>query len=436
MKVSVIGLDQIERTSAAPLVRLGHLLTAAAIDPHDQAKQESAEHAQPNDSVWTMPIDSRSGGRKFQGTADLQSAVLNTDVSLVCATAPANTNGSQNLRSLDRIFIQIGTALAKKNEYHLIVVQTPVLPGTVEGRFTLLLEQHSGRRAGTDFGICMSPAFSWDATGLEVPAHPPQLVIGELDARSGDTAQQLYNGLAIPIFRTSIQTAEMLNFVSSAFQAVKITFANEINNLCQSHGIDGHEVMEYCCLERALNVSSAYFQPGFTPGESLLLRDLRALLYRAKEQDVDCPLLSAVFPSHQRQISRAIELVEKTRRSKIAILGLLFRNAAPDLRDNAVLQLAQVLAGKGYRVRIFSENPNVLFTRDNRAQAMVSKLVSSSLHEVIQESEVVVIADHTLSLGDVHQLLSDKQILIDLTAAAPECISSNKCATASSAGNP
>jgi len=428
MIVSVFGLGHLGCVSAASLVRLGHSLIGVDVD-RQGGEFASAEPPPKTDPRLDRLINEAASSGKFRRATDVRSAVLESDISLICAEPSSNANGSQNLRVLDQVIVQIGAALATKREYHLIVMCGAVLPGTIEGRFTLLLQQHSGRQPGSDFGICVNPATSWAASGVEDPGHSPQIVIGELDSRSGDTAQQIYNGVDAPIIRTSIQTAEMLNYVSSAFQAVKITFANEIGSLCASHGIDGQEVMEYFCLDRELNVSSAYLRPGFAFGGPRLPRDLRALLHRAKEQDVDCLLLNAVLPSNQRQISHAIELVEKTGRSKIAILGLGFRTGMPDIRENPIILLAQMLTGKGYRVRIFDESipltgvTETNLAEDPGAQQNITGLVSPCLQEVIRDSEVVVVASRDAAIRNLRELLSDNQILIDLAGVARECTS-------------
>lgn len=428
MNVSVIGLGYIGCATAALLARLGHMLIGVDVECQS-ASPASTELSLKSSSRLDKLIDQVAKLGRFRRAADVRSAVMESDVSLVCVPASSNGNGSQNLRELDRIFRQIGTALARKREYHLIVVRSNVLPGTTEGRFSLLLQHHSGRRAGPDFGLCAHPPLSSALSGIEDIEHAPHIVIGELDPRSGDLAQQLYNGVDVPIIRTTMQTAEMLNYVSSAFHAVEITFANEIRSLCATHGIDGQEVIEHICQGQQPKTSSAAFSSGFALGGQHFLRDLRALLHRAKEQDVDCPLLSAVLPSNQHQISRAIELVEKTHRSKIGILGLGAKTEAADIRENPIIHLAEMLTGKGYRVRIFDENirvPNVAETdgvsHTPGARHNISRLVCHCLEEVIEDSEVVVLASRDGAISNLSDLLSDNQILIDLAGAARQPI--------------
>jgi GDP-mannose 6-dehydrogenase len=413
MRVSVFGLGYVGLVSAACLARDGHTVIGTDADARRMALADVGRFPLWEPALSSLITEAVASGR-FRTTADPRSAVLDTDVSLICVATSSNANGSLNLQDLDTVCMQIGTALALKKDYHLVVVRTAVLPGTVEGRLTLLLEQHSDRQPGNHFGICMSPLL------VSRPDfdHPSQIVIGELDAKSGDTARRLYPTTYAPIVRTSLQTAEMFNYVNNAFHAVKVTFANEIGTLCAAHGIDGHEVMEHFCLGECVNISAAYLRPGFAFG--YLPKDLRALVYRVKEQDIDCPLLSAVLLSNKNQIFHAIELVEKTRRSRVGILGLGIKAGPADIGENPIVHLAEILIGKGYKVRIFDENVDRTQPNDtttfflDRGFPHIAKLISPSLQDVIRESEVVVVANGDNAVRNVPRLLSGDQILIDL----------------------
>ncbi|HEY4816494.1 MAG TPA: nucleotide sugar dehydrogenase [Candidatus Acidoferrum sp.] len=419
MRVSVFGLGYVGLVSAACLARDGHTVIGTDAEPRRMALAGVGRFPILEPALNRL-IDEAAGSGRFRTTADPRSAVLDTDVSLICVGATSNANGSLNLQDLDAVCMQIGAALAIKEDYHLVVVRTTVLPGTIEGRLTLLLEQHSDRQAGNHFGICMNPLLLSDWSGRPDFDHSNPIVIGELDARSGDTARRLYQATHAPVVRTSLQTAEMLSYVNNAFHAVKVTFANEIGNLCAAHGIDGHELMEHFCLGECVNISAAYLRPGFAFGGSCLPKDLRALVYRAKEQDVDCPLLSAVLLSNKSQVSHAIELVEKTRRSRVGILGLGIKAGPADIGENPIVHLAEILIGKGYKVKIFDENVDWARPNDtttfflDRGLPHIAKVISPSLQDVIAESEVVVIANGDNAVRNVPRLLSGDQILIDL----------------------
>ena len=417
MRVSVFGLGYVGRISAACLTRDGHSVIGVDVESQEVAFADGDRFGI-REPGWDQLIAETGSAAKFRTTHDARSAVLGSDISLICVGPSSNTNGSLNLQDLDAVCMRIGMALAAKEDYHLVVVRSAVLPGTVEGRLILLLEQHSGRQAGDDFGVCVNPPFSRRGSGAEDFDHPTQIVIGVLDERSGETAEQLYKSTNAPIIRTSIQTAEMLHYVNCAFRAVKVTFANEIGNLCAAHGIDSQEVMEYFCLDRRLNISSAYLRPGAF-GEPCLPKNLRALMYRAKEQNVDCPLLAAVLPSNQKQIVRTIDLIERTRKSKVGILGLGFKAGGCDIRENPIVHVAEMLMGKGYQLRIFDEGIDL--SRITAAKSFVDRelshiirLISPSREEVIRESEVLVIGDDNSAVRNLPELLLKDQILIDL----------------------
>lgn len=419
MRISVFGLGYVGCVSAACLARDGHTVIGVDIDPHKVAATNAGRAPVLEPGLEKLMAEVVKAG-KLHATVDARSAVHQTEISLICVGTPSNSNGSLNLRYLDRVCIQIGAALAVKNDYHVVVVRSTVLPGTVEGRLSLLLEQHSDLRAGEDFGVCMNPEFLREGSAIEDYDHPSVVVIGELDAKSGDTAQRLYERVDATVVRTTIQTAEMLKYVNNAFHAVKVAFANEIGSLSTTHGIDGKEVMELFCLDRRLNISPAYLMPGFAFGGSCLPKDLRALVYRAKEQDVDCPLLNAVLPSNLKQIHRAIEMVERTGRRKIGILGLSFKANTDDIRESPVVHLVEALVGKGYQVRIFDEKIDLArLTGANKSfleQELphIATLLCSSLGEVMAQSEVVVIGNNDKGFRNAPQLLQDEQILIDL----------------------
>jgi GDP-mannose 6-dehydrogenase len=419
MRVSVFGLGYDGCVSAACLARNGHTVIGVDAEPQGTALARIGHFPVLEPGLDRLIVEF-AGSEKFRTTVDARFAVLESEISLICVGTRSNANGSLNLQDLDRVCRQIGGALAVKKDYHLVVVRSAVLPGTVEGRLILLLEEHSDRKAGDDFGICMNSALLRDQSGVEEFDHPSQIVIGELDTRSGDMAQLLYQTSDAPIVRTTIRTAEMLNYVTNAFHAVKVTFANEIGNLCAAHGIDGQEVMEYFCRDRRLNISSAYLRPGFAFGGPRLPKDLRALIYRAKEQDVECPLLNAVLLSNQKQIFRAVELVEKSARSKVAIVGLGIKAGLSHAHENPIVRLAETLMGKGYQLRIFDEDLDRTRFTDTTTLPVgqgfphILKLIRPSLEEVIRESEVIVVGNHSNALRNLAKLLLNDQILIDL----------------------
>jgi GDP-mannose 6-dehydrogenase len=227
-----------------------------------------------------------------------------------------------------------------------------------------------------------------------------------------------------PFVRTTIESAEMVKYASNALHAMKVVFANEVGNLAKAHGIDGREVMDILCQDRRLNISPAYLQPGFAFGGSCLPKDLRALLYRAKERDVDCPLLSAVLPSNKRQVQRAIELVEDTGQNKVGILGLSFKANTDDVRESPIIPLIETLVGRGYRVCVYDDHVDLAeLVGANKSYLeqkipSIASLMRPSIREVVEEAEVVVVAHPGAAFSQVSRLMREHQTLIDLVGIA------------------
>ena len=180
-------------------------------------------------------------------------------------------------------------------------------------------------------------------------------MIGEIDRASGDLLATLYEKLNAPLIRTDLETAEMVKYVDNSWHALKIGFANEIGNLCKSFSIDAHEVMGIFCQDKKLNISPAYLMPGFAFGGSCLPKDLRALAYKAKMQDLALPILTSILPSNEIQVSRGVDLIMQKGHKKVGILGFSFKAGTDDLRESPMIEAIERLIGKGYDLEDFRQ---------------------------------------------------------------------------------
>jgi GDP-mannose 6-dehydrogenase len=419
MTVCVFGLGYVGSVVAASLAREGHTVVGVDVNPEKVALAASGRSPVIEPGLDRLFHDVVKAGR-LRATIDARAAVDASDVSIICVGTPSSHNGSLSLQCVRNVCCEIGSALAAKQGYHVMVVRSTVLPGTVEKHVIPLLEQHSRRSAGLDFGVVMNPEFLREGTALDDYARPALIVIGELDVRSGDVAQRLYPDCDAPVVRTTIPAAEMVKYANNAFHALKVAFANEIGNLCQAHGIDGRHLMEIFCQDRRLNVSSAYLRPGFAFGGSCLPKDLRAILYRAKERDLELPLLGAVIESNQRQLQRSIRCVQEAGSKKIGVLGLSFKAGSDDVRESPVVSLVETLVGKGFQVSIYDElvEPGKLVGVNRsfleREIPHIAALMRPSIDAVIAESEVIVVANRTAAFRQVGQSMRPEQTLIDL----------------------
>ncbi|RIK30585.1 MAG: GDP-mannose dehydrogenase [Anaerolineae bacterium] len=425
MKVSILGLGYVGCVSAACLARDGNEVIGVDVNPVKVELLASGKSPIVEPGLNDL-IEQFVGDGRLQVSTDVLFAVKNTNVSLICVGTPSNDNGSLNLDYVKNVCREIGEALAKKDNYHVVVVRSTVLPGTVEELLIPILEQNSGKKAGIDFGVCMNPEFLREGSAIKDYYKPGYEIIGELDQKSGDVITDLYKGVSAPTFRVSIRIAEMVKYVSNAFHALKIVFANEVGSLSRAQGIDGQQVMEIFCADTQLNISTTYLRPGYAFGGSCLPKDVRALLYRAKELDVECEVLSSVIPSNQKQIETSVKLVEKAGKKKVGFLGLSFKPDTDDLRESPAVILAETLLGKGYHIKIYDDKvelsrligANKAFLESELPH--IASLMCSSMEELIKESDVVIITNGSKAFKQAPELMSKQQVLIDLVGVAKE----------------
>jgi GDP-mannose 6-dehydrogenase len=302
----------------------------------------------------------------------------------------------------------------------VVNIRSTVLPGTVENIILPILEETSGKKIGRDFGLCMNPEFMREGTSLEDYYHPPFTVIGEWDERSGDTVARLYDGVDGPVRKTKIRAAEMIKYACNAFHGLKVTFANEIGNICKKVGVDSHEVMNIFCMDNKLNISPYYLKPGFAFGGSCLPKDLRALTYLAKTVDIDLPVLNSILNCNNHQVDIAYKMIARTGKKKIGMFGLSFKPDTDDLRESPMVELAEKLIGKGYDVIIYDQEVSLARIFGANKQYIeqviphISSLIMENVKEFTHRSEVIVFAKKSKISAEVLKNILYGTTVIDL----------------------
>jgi GDP-mannose 6-dehydrogenase len=418
LKVSIFGLGYVGTVSAGCLANEGHEIIG--VDPVRTKVDLINAGRSPiiEKDIEEIIAQAVKAGR-LRATDDTIQAIRDTELSFVCVGTPSQINGNLDLTHVRNVCEQIGQALRCKSARHTVVIRSTILPGTMRRVVIPVLEETSGKKAGTDFSICNNPEFLREGTAVKDFHSPSKTVIGELDQASGDMLANLYAKLDAPLIRTDIETAEMIKYIDNSWHALKIGFANEIGNLCKSFSVDAHRAMEIFCLDKKLNISSAYLTPGFAFGGSCLPKDLRALAYSAKLHDLELPILSSILPSNELQISRGLQLIMEKGRKRIGILGFSFKAGTDDLRESPMIEVIERLTGKGYDVRIYDKNVQVAkligANRDfilNRIPH-ISRLMVDNIEAVLQHGETIVIGNKSSEFESVPQRLHTGQSLVD-----------------------
>ncbi len=362
----------------------------------------------------------------LQATTETPDAVANTEMSIVCVGTPSQLNGDLDLTFIRRVCERLGTALQRKPAWHVVVIRSTILPGTMRRVVIPILEEHSGKKAGRDFGVCNNPEFLREGSAVHDFYHPPKTVIGETDAESGELVASLYAKMKAPLIRTDIETAEMVKYVDNCWHALKVGFANEIGNLCKEIGTDGHRVMDIFCQDTKLNISPNYLKPGFAFGGSCLPKDLRALAYKGKMLDLDLPILNSILPSNMLQIERGLQMIMQQESKKIGVLGFSFKAGTDDLRESPMVEVIERLLGKGYEVKIYDRNVNLAkLIGANKDYILnhiphISKMMVDSIEEILDHADTIVIGNSSPEFSDILSKINDKQKVIDLVRISQE----------------
>lgn len=429
-RISVFGLGYVGAVSVAVLADNGHEVIGVDVNP---AKVEMINRGQSPiiESGLTELIGCGVEAGRIRATTDAADAVRNSDISIICVGTPSRPNGSLDLTYIERVSQEIGSSLAHKQTYHAIIARSTMLPGSTEEVIIPALEKASGKEAGQAFGVCFNPEFLREGSSIKDFYSPPYTVIGSEDERLTAIVKEIYAMVDARVIVTSIRVAEMVKYVSNAFHALKVTFANEIGNICKVQGIDSHEVMDIFCQDTKLNISPAYLKPGFAFGGSCLPKDLRALLYHLRHLDQDAPVLQAILPSNKRQIDRAYQMVKRTQHKRVGVLGFSFKAGTDDLRESPVVELVERLIGKGYQVTVYDSNVSLANLQGaNRAYIEreiphIASLMCDSVEEVLEKSEVIIIGNGAEAFRHTPQMVKPEQTVIDLVRIIPDTTAEN-----------
>lgn len=419
MRVSVIGLGYVGCVTGACLARGGHQVVGVELNPEKVALVNAATSPIVEPGLGELLAEVVPAGR-LRATTSLEEGIADSDLALICVGTPGRPSGQLDLRAVERVAHEIGYALRGRTRPYTVVCRSTVVPGTTEQVIIPALHSGSDASAST-LRVAVNPEFMREGSSLFDFDHPPFTVVGSADPETAEQVHALYANENTPFVPTSLRTAELLKYVTNAFHAIKVCFANEVADVCAAFGIDPQELMRIFLMDRKLNVSEAYLRPGFAFGGSCLPKDLRALVYAARTVDVSLPLLSAALPSNDAQIRHAAETVLATRRRRVGVVGLAFKPNTDDLRESPMVALVETLIGKGCHVRILDRNVSLArLVGANRRYIEqeiphIASLSCDSVEALVAHSEVLVIGNVSEEAGTVMSAVRPHQIVVDLT---------------------
>jgi GDP-mannose 6-dehydrogenase len=420
MNVTVFGLGYVGCVTAACLARNGHHVSGIDISA-DKVSMINARRSPIVEPGLGELISQVVGCGRLRATTDVADGLRHAQVVLICVGTPSLPHGRPDLDAIERVGREIGDAIGDGPDTVAVVLRSTVLPGTTE---RVLLPALRDARAWSRVRVAVNPEFMREGSAIADFDHPPMVLVGSDDPAAAALVRSLYVGVSAPFVQASLRSAELAKFAANAFHGLKVCFANEIADLATAMGADGVEVMKIFQIDRKLNVSAAYLRPGFAFGGSCIPKDLRALVWAARANDLDVPLLSSVLPSNDGQIQAAIEQVLSLHKRRIGVVGLAFKPDTDDLRESPVVTLVEALIGKGCDIRVLDTNVNVArLTGANRRYIEgeiphIASLLCERVEQVTDHAEVLVVGSPTSDAAAALAAARPGCVVIDLTRGA------------------
>lgn len=421
LNLAVMGLGYVGCVTTACFVRDGHHVIGVDINPI-KVKAIKAGKSPIIEPGLESLLQAGVENSRLSATGDVETAVINSDIIIVCVGTPSMKNGGLDLSYVEGVCRQIGEIVKEKPGYTVVAIRSTILPGVALGSLIPILEQTSGKKAGIDFGFCVNPEFLREGSAIKDFDNPPYTIVGQFDDRSGHALAGLYSEIDAPLHFVSLGVSEMIKYASNVFHALKVAFANEIGNVSKEYGVDSHQVMDIFTQDTKLNLSPVYLKPGFAFGGSCLPKDVRALLYAGRKADLELPVMEAILPSNELQTQKAFNMLVRYGKKRVGLVGISFKPDTDDLRESPAVDLAEKLIGKGFDVNIYDREVSLnKLHGSNKAfidQIMphIGSLMKPSLEQTVSHSETIVIAKQPSpqEYDQLLRLLTPEHILIDL----------------------
>jgi UDPglucose 6-dehydrogenase len=351
-RIAIVGTGHVGLATAVSFVEWGHEVVGADTDGKIIANLLAGKTTYYEPGLSEALAKSLAAGR-LSLTTDVEDAARQADALFLSVGTPSRKDGSIDLTYVRKAARTVGRALGSVDGYRVVVVKSTVLPGTTESVVRPAIEKTSGKKAGPDFGLAVNPEFLREGSAVEDALNPDRVVIGAMDDRSRQAVEAIYSSVQAPTMATNFRTAEMVKYATNAFLATKVSFANELANLCDAfEGISVDDVVEGMGLDQRINPK--FLKAGLGFGGSCLPKDVRAIAAAGRAKGYRSPILTAVLGLNESQPLRALRLTESAlgtvRGKRIAILGLSFKGGSDDIRESRAIPLARAFLRKGAKV--------------------------------------------------------------------------------------
>src|ERR1051325_178824 len=415
MKISIFGLGYVGAVTAGCLTKRGHSIVG--VDLHPQKVEAFNEGIAP---IVEPGLDELLKTAKEKGllraTTSSEDAIRSTDLSIICVGTPSSLSGALDLKFVRGVINEIAQILRQSGKAHALVIRSTMLPGSTTN---LVQELSSELQASGKFNIFYFPEFLRESTAVADFENPSLVVVGTPDGAKPP------EDLLLALFGENAQivnwsTAEMLKYACNAFHAAKIVFANEVGRVGKELQVDAQTVMALLCRDTKLNLSPYYLKPGNPFGGSCLPKDVRALTHHARQHGLNLPLLESLLLSNERHLQALLSFISQSEQSEVVILGLSFKANTDDLRESAMVEAAQIILGRGYRLRIYDPALNLASLVGSNKRLIdtrmphLASLLHTDLKTALGQRGLVLAAQKCASMEELSRCVTPQHHVLDI----------------------
>ena len=347
MKIGIVGLGFVGLTFASVLANKGYNVIGVDTDKIKikNIKSGKSPFYEPQlDNILKNALT-----KKLILSENIEEIVNECDFIFLTLGTPIDKNGNINLKIILKVSKKIGELLLKLKKKPIIVIKSTVVPGTTSNKIKKILEKKSNKKVGKGFGLITNPEFLREGKAVHDTLNPHLIVIGSNEKQDSKKLEKFYKEIhneKISIILTNNTTAEIIKYANNSFLATKISFINNISNLCQTlPGTNVDEVAKAIGIDPRIGNQFLNAGPGY--GGSCLPKDIQALIACQKTLGVESTLLNAVHQTNILQIKKIVELIKKTlvnlKNKRITILGLSFKEESDDIRESRSIKLIEML---------------------------------------------------------------------------------------------
>lgn len=388
MKIGIFGLGYVGVVNTVCFAELGHQVIGC-----DIKSQKVSSLLSGKSPVWEPLVDDilqkQLSNGNIKATTNAKEVLDHADIILICVGTPSMADGTVNLDYTINTTIEIAQLLSNTDKNLTIAYRSTIPPHSVEGKFRPLFEKHLKNYTGK-LKLAFYPEFLREGSAVKDFMEAPRIVIGTAEDDISELKTLLSYNENSPVVITDTHTAEFVKYVDNCYHAIKVAFANEVYSIGKGFNIDIELANNIFLMDKHLNISTRYLRPGLPFGGSCLPKDLRAMRYFSRLNNIEAPLMNSLTESNEKFQSRILEMVLKHQKTKILLVGITFKNFTDDVRESPMLTLANdIIQHSKAEFMVYDEDINLVSLRIENSN--IVQYIETDLSKAMAASELVIV---------------------------------------------